>query len=71
MTEYKTVLLPIEVPDCTCCRESKESYRICMYFDNSTGEPICELHLGFLEYSQDGSVKKPKKCLSLHTINIL
>ena len=65
MNRTKTVLMPIEVPDCSYCWEPCDPYRICGYFDNEGGHPTCELNLGSLKYEGEGGVKKPVACARL------
>ncbi len=67
MSGYKTVLLPIKVPDCKYCWEEKSPFRICSRFDNEGGHPMCELNIAPLMYDVEGGVRKPKKCLELNS----
>jgi len=65
MNYTKTVLMPIDVPDCGYCREPGTPYRICEHFDNEGGHPTCEINLGSLKYADDGGVRKPVGVLHL------
>ena len=65
MNYTKTVLMPIEVPDCDYCWEPCAPHRICGHFDNDGGHPTCGLNLGVLGYGGEGGVRKPAKCARL------
>lgn len=55
---YKTVLLPIQVPEGEYCWGYG---RICGHFDTDGGHTTCEY--GFdIKYDKDSRVKKPKEC---------
>jgi len=65
MSSTKTVLMPIEVPDCDYCWELCALHHICGHFDNEGGHPTCGLNLGSLKYDDGGGVKKPAACARL------
>lgn len=60
---YKTVLMPIRVPQGNYCWDGYE--RICGYFDNEGGHGVCELDLGTLKRDKDLKYPKPKECYEL------
>ena len=62
---YKTVNLPIRVPEGKYCWEwFGESPAICPFFSNDGGFRRCDLHLGKLVTTDDG-ILKPEECNSL------
>ena len=65
MNYTKTVLMPIQVPDCDYCWEPCTPHRICGHFDNEGGHPTCGLLLGTLKYEDGGGVRKPADCACL------
>ena len=65
MSSTKTVLMPIEVPNCNFCWEPHGPHHICGHFDNEGGHPTCGLGLGSLTYDDSGGVKKPAACACL------
>lgn len=63
MKYYKTVLLPIEVPEGDLCFGEG---RCCGHFDNYKGPPECTLKIGDLEYDEKTSIVfKPIECKNL------
>jgi hypothetical protein len=60
--KYKTVLMPIKVPDGTFCFDR---WATCGYFDNEGGHPRCMLGFFPLDYNGHGDVPKHEKCRKL------
>lgn len=65
---YKTVALPIEVPDGDYCYETTP-FCCCRYFDNEGGHPTCRLNIADLEYNPSNirGQLKPDACRTLKT----
>lgn len=59
---YKTVMMPIKVPLSDYCWNGHQA---CPYFDNSRGEPTCDLGFYYLKYDESHTVPKPEKCKEL------
>jgi len=60
---YKTVLLPIQVPEGEYCWDDKS---ICPHYDNEGGHRTCDFNFD-LRYTVEkpGHIKKPKECNEL------
>jgi len=65
MNRYKTVMMPIEVPDCDYCLEPTDPRRICPHFDNEGGHPTCGMNIASLKRDDSGGQRKPAECLEL------
>jgi len=59
---FKTVMLPISVPDNDYCWDSKVP---CDHFNNEGGYSNCVLGFYDVERDKDGNYPKPKKCKEL------
>lgn len=62
---YKTVNLPIRVPEGKYCWEFNGEHNICHYLSNEGGYPECALGLGNVDFTEGEGVLKPEKCKSL------
>jgi hypothetical protein len=69
---FKTVALPIEVPDGDFCfgGKSQSGHIItCGNFDNDGGHPTCRFNLFWdAKYDKENRIPRPKKCLELKEI---
>ena len=62
---FKTVNLPIQVPDSDYCWDGKVC---CGYFDNEGGHPTCDL--GFsVERDKKWNIPKPGGCSTLEKVD--
>lgn len=70
MNRYKTVMMPIQVPDCDYCWERNPPYRICPHFDNEGGYPRCAMNIEYLKIEPDFVMgqPKPEACKKLVTV---
>jgi len=59
---YKTVLMPINVPEGEYCWNGDS---ICTHFSNKEALPVCNFGFGPLYYDKKGRVPKPLDCLKL------
>ena len=62
MRNYKTVLMPIEVPIEDHCWDG---HTCCEYFDNEGGHGDCRLGYRVTEDRKDHTYKKDPKCAAL------
>lgn len=61
---YRTVLLPIKVPDCDFCMENKEPFWICEHLNTRNSLPRCSLGVGAIWY-RNNAIPKPVECMNL------
>jgi len=62
---YKTVLLPIEVPDNDFCWDG---HTPCPHFNNEGGYATCDLNIGEITRVKDFVYGKPPDCRALKKI---
>lgn len=64
---YKTVLMPIDVPDNDYCWDNEIDV-ICPHFSNPGAHPQCAIGFDPLKYDKERKVPKPPNCSKLEEI---
>ena len=65
---YKTIILPIKVPDSLYCWDYRPPHAICQYFNNEGVNVSCDLNLGDPIEDEPNGVLKPEKCRTLTNV---
>lgn len=69
---FKTVSLPIKVPNTDFCyggQTETKHHVTCGNFDNDGGHPTCRMNLSYdLKYDKENQVPRPMKCRKLSEV---